>query len=89
MDVLSGRPAAKGRSRGWIAVGSYSSFCSRANMLLFLTRDCFLRFSIELRLGDRESSESSFSFSGSKRAWGETVCSFQNRRGLLGKGEEL
>jgi hypothetical protein len=51
-------------------------------MLLFLTRDCFLRFSMELRLG--ESGElPSYSFSDvSKRLLGDVVCSFQKRRGL-------
>mgnify|MGYP006877403333 CR=1 FL=1 len=88
MVALSGRPAASGRSSGWMAVGSYSCFCSRANMLLFLTRDCFLRFSIELRLGERgELTSNSFS-DVSKRLLGDVVCSFQNRRGLLVKGDE-
>jgi hypothetical protein len=87
--VLRGRPAANGRSRDWTAVGSYSCFCSRANMLLFLTRDCFLRFSMELRLGDSCAGDDSRSnsFSDSKRFLGEMVCSFQNRRGLLLNGE--
>lgn len=69
-------------------MGSYSCFCSRANMLLFFTRDCFLRFSIELRLG--ESGELiSCSFSdASKRLLGDVVCSFQKRRGLWVKGDE-
>lgn len=73
-----------------MAVGSYSCCCSRANMLLFLTRDCFFKFSMELRLGDSTTGDEShsFSFSESKRFLGETVCSFQNRRGLLLNGEE-
>jgi hypothetical protein len=59
-------------------------------MLLFLTRDCFLRFSMELRLGDSCAGDDSRSnsFSESKRFLGETVCSFQNRRGLLLNGED-
>jgi hypothetical protein len=55
-------------------------------MLLFLTREAFLRFSIELRLGDSEAS-GSFSLSEPKRVLGDVVCSFQNRRGLLLKDE--
>ena len=41
---------------------------------------------MELRLGDSEASRS-FSFSEPKRFLGETVCSFQKRRGLFGKAE--
>jgi hypothetical protein len=55
-----------------------------------LTRDCFFRFSMELRLGDKTAvgdGSRSNSFSESKRFFGETVCSFQNRRGLLLNGE--
>lgn len=60
-------------------------------MLLVLTRPCFFRFSIELRLGDRGSCESSLKLFSefSKRSRGETVCSFQNRRGLFWNGDEL
>lgn len=88
--VLSGRPAARGRSSGWTAAGSYSCFCSRANMLLFLTRDAFFRFSMEERLGESGLGEGSlgYSFSEPKRALGDVVCSFQNRRGLLSNGDE-
>ena len=58
-------------------------------MLLFLTRDCFFRFSIELRLGDSAGELPSNSFSDdSKRFLGEMVCSFQKRRGLFVNGEE-
>jgi hypothetical protein len=40
-------------------------------------------------LGERvEVGSRSNSFSDSKRFLGETVCSFQNRRGLLLKGDE-
>jgi hypothetical protein len=40
---------AKGRSTWGTRVGSYSCFCSRARMLLFLTRDAFCRRSMEDR----------------------------------------
>jgi hypothetical protein len=86
--VLSGRPAASGRSSGWTKVGSYSCFCSRANMLLFLTRDCFLRFSIELRLGESGVLASESFSDVSKRLLGDVVCSFQKRRGLCVNGDE-
>lgn len=47
----------KGRSITGTAVGSYSCFCSRANMLLFLTRDAFCSLSIEdLLVGDGDDS---------------------------------
>jgi len=42
---------------------------------------------MELRLGDRAGSRS-YSFSELKRLFGDVVCSFQNRRGLFGKGDE-
>jgi hypothetical protein len=46
---VNGRFAASGRSTTGILVGSYSFFCSRANMLLFLTRDACLSFSTDGR----------------------------------------
>ena len=64
--------------------------CSLAKMPLFLTRACFFRFSIELRLGESGRLGSSLKLFSefSKRSRGELVCSFQNRRGLFWKGEE-
>ena len=53
-------------------VGSYSFFCSLANMLLFLTREARLRFSNEDRFaGDGEVS----------RASNELLFSVPNREG--------
>lgn len=45
----------RGRSTVRTRDGSYSCFCSRANMVLFLTRDAFWRRSIEeRRVGEGE-----------------------------------
>jgi hypothetical protein len=58
-------------------------------MLLFLTREAFLRFSMEERLGERQGDGSrSYSFSDPKRPLGDVVWSFQKRRGLLSNGDE-
>ena len=58
--VLKARPAAKGLSTKGADAGSYSCFCSRANMLLFLTREARFKFSIEERLaGEGEPSRGS------------------------------
>lgn len=85
--MLNGRPEASGRFGACTDAGSYSFFCSRAYMLLFLTREAFFRFSIELRFGDSDGSRS-YSFSDPKRFLGETVCSFQNKRGLFVNADE-
>ena len=57
--TLSGLPVASGLSIIGLDVGSYSCLCSRANILLFFTREARLRFSIDDRFaGDGEPSRS-------------------------------
>ena len=90
MSVLNGRPAASGRSICGVEVGSYSLLCSRANMLLFLTRDAFFRFSMDdRRVIEGEISNDIGGDTGPKRV-GEVpslVC--QKDRGEFGlNGEE-
>ncbi len=80
-----------------LEVGSYSFFCSRANMLLFFTLDARLRFSKEDRfLGDGEVSRFSneFRFSVPKRD-GETesrLCQYWRgefaRKGGESRGDD-
>lgn len=95
--TLRGRPIARGLSIKGLDVGSYSCLCSRANILLFFTRDARFRFSIDdLLAGDGEASRSvrGFRFSALDLVGdaGSRFC--QYRRGELeaigdgSKGEE-
>ena len=83
---------ANGRSIIGLDAGSYSSLCSRANMLLFFTREARLRFSIDDRFlgdGDLSWSPRGFLFSAFD-LFGEPGSRFcQYRRGeFVAKGDD-
>jgi hypothetical protein len=80
--ALPCRCFASGLSITGIAVGSYSCFCSLANILLFLTREAFCSLSMDdRRFGDSEESLAAARFSVLNRLdeAGSRPC--QNSRG--------